>query len=243
MQRWVMLGGALMLAAWLPFVYAELSSEPVTTKARPIYGLDKDNAPVAAGPSADSDKPAEPAPTAEAAPVPAEPASPAVPVEAVPAPHPVATAPAPSGEVAPSASARPDSAAPAPASAEHTEAAEPEAPSAAGPVDALKHAYETQPRDALWASDTEARVGALFGSKEIPAEMLKNASCRRAVCRVKLNWSAETAPGFVALNQRIAPEFGPELAIAPIASHDGEDVREVDLYLLRKGFTVADLAK
>lgn len=214
-----------MLAAWLPFLYAELNSQPAEKKAREVR--EGETAEVVVG-SAGAEAVPDVPPPEPPVPPPAEPAKP----EPAPAP-PVAVAPA---EPAAAAAAT----GPAPA-AEH--AAEPEPPSASGPLEELRHAYETQPRDALWASEAEGKLRAQFGTTEVPAEMLRSASCRRAVCKLQVQWTVERTPAFMALTRHLGEEFGPEVAIAPHEPREGEAMREVDLFFIRKGFTLADLLK
>jgi hypothetical protein len=234
MKRWVVLGGTLIAAVWLPYLYAELSSAPAEKKGRQV-----------AEPEAiEHVMPADPGGAVEKPPTPPEPApepEPALPTQAEVPPQPAFEPP-----VRPSAEEAHEPAAPAaPAAGEETTPTEPVAkpPSMAGPIDVLKHAYETQARDALWASDTEARIGTMFGSKEAPAEMLTAASCRTAVCRIELRWTTANAELFAGVHERLSRDFG-EIGIQPIVpAADATDSHQVDLYLARKGFTVSDLAK
>ena len=88
------------------------------------------------------------------------------------------------------------------------------------------------------------RIGALFGGADVPAEMLQNASCRKAVCRLQLRWTRERAAAYVSVYQSLHQEFGPEVGVDPIGELDSDDGhQQVDLYVARKGYTVADLAK
>lgn len=227
MKRWLILGGTLIAAVWLPYLYAELSSAPAEKKGRQVaepeaiehtVGADTETS----GRGADVEK-------APAAPQPAPEPEPPLPTQAAVPPQ-----PAFEQSVRPSVDGGPEPT-PAPPPAKP--------PSMAGPIDVLKHAYETQARDALWASDTEKRIGALFGTKEVPAEMLTAASCRTAVCRVELRWTPADAAAFLGVHEHLSRDFG-EIGIQPIAPADGEsEHHQVDLYLARKGFTVSDLAK
>jgi len=242
MKRWVFLGGTLIAAVWLPYLYAELSSAPAEKKGRQVAESEATEQPVAADPgtsghAGDVEKPPtlpEPAPEPEPTP---------------PLPTQAAAPPQPAFEqsVRPSADEGPEHAAPAaapgaPGPGEETRPP-PKPPGMAGPIDVLKHAYETQARDALWASDTEKRIGAMFGTKEVPAEMLTAASCRTAVCRIELRWTTADAEAFLGVHERLSHDFS-EIGIQPIpAAEDEPDQHRVDLYLARKGFTVSDLAK
>jgi hypothetical protein len=246
MKRWVFLGGTLIAAVWLPYLYAELSSAPAEKKGRQVAEPDATEHAVVAEPgssghSADVDKPpTAPEPTPEPAPEP-EPTPPLPTQPAVP------PQPAFEQSVRPSAEQGPEQAAPGAApvvpGAGEEPPPPPKPPGMAGPIDVLKHAYETQARDALWASDTEKRIGAMFGTKEVPAEMLTAASCRTAVCRIELRWTTADAQAFLGVHERLSHDFS-EIGIQPIpAAEDEPDHHRVDLYLARKGFTVSDLAK
>jgi len=239
MKRWVFVGGALIAAVWLPYLYAELSNAPAEKKGRQVAEPDAtDHAVVAEPGSSGHGADVEKAPTV---PEPAPEPLPALPTQAAVPPQPPFEP-----SVRPGADEEQAHAAPAPpATGEETTppAPPPKPPALAGPVDVLKHAYETQARDALWASDTEKRVGAMFGTKEVPADMLTAVSCRTAVCRLELRWTTADAQAFVGVHERLSHDFS-EVGIQPIAPADGEsDHHQVDLYLARKGFTVSDLAK
>jgi hypothetical protein len=231
MKRWLTVGGLLMLAAWLPYLVAELHSDPAEKRGRVVAESDGTDSLPSAVAGAAAEVPTAPM-VREEPQVPAQP-------NPQPAAAPSARAPAePSRREAPSAPAHGDPEATA-------DEAEPEAPppSASGPTELLKHAYETQPRDPLWAKDAESKITGLFAAKEMPADMLQAATCRRAVCRVQLHWTSEHAAAFLRVHQGIIQEFGTDLAISPLAEEEGEASRRVDLYLVRKGYTLADFGK
>ena len=245
MKRWLAIGGGLLLVAWAPFIYAELTSEPAEKKARDLPTDATDDEVVAEGegdqggqvvagkaagpaeePAAEANEPAEPAPEPAA-----QPAQPAV--------------------EQPEAQAQPGEAEPA-APAEHEEPAEGEdeaqeeeapPPVASGPAAALKKAYETEPRDALWATDTERRIAAVFRSDDVPEGMLQRASCRRAVCSVEVRWTRDHATQYVGAFQALHDQFGNEIGVDPVGTPDEAGQQVVHLYVLRKGYTAADLAK
>jgi hypothetical protein len=245
MKRWVLLGGALIAAVWLPYLYAELSNAPAEKKGRQVAEPEATDhtvvvEPGSSGHGADVEKPPTvPEPASEPAPEPL----PALPTQALVPPQPAfepPVRPSPEEQEHPAAVAAP---AAATTGEETPPPPPPKPPGIAGPVDVLKHAYETQARDALWASDTEKRIGAMFGTKEVPAEMLTALSCRTAVCRVELRWTPADAQAFAGVHEHLSHDFS-EIGIQPIAPADGEsDHHQVDLYLARKGFTVSDLAK
>jgi hypothetical protein len=245
MKRWVFLGGTLIAAVWLPYLYAELSSAPAEKKGRQVAEPEAAEHVVVAEPGSSGHggdiekRPAVPEPTPEPA---AEP-EPPLPTQAAVPPQ-----PAFEESVRPGSDQGPQHAAPGaapvdPGAGEETPPPPPKPPEMAGPVDVLKHAYETQARDALWASDTEKRIAAMFGTKEVPAEMLTAASCRTAVCRVELRWTSADAQAFLGVHEHLSHDFS-NIGIQPMSAADDEpDHHRVDLYLARKGFTVSDLAK
>lgn len=245
MKKWLAIGGGLLLVAWAPFLYAELTSEPAEKKARelPSDVADEDlaaqgegnpggeavagKAAVAAAaeptadPKADEEK-AEPAVQAAAEPPAAE------------APAPPAEEPAP-GEPAEHEELGEDD------EEAHEDDAPPPVPS--GPTTQLKQAYETEPRDALWATDTERRIATVFTGEDVPEGMLQRASCRRAVCSLELRWTRDHAAQYVGAFQTLREQFGGEIGVDPVGAPDDEGQQLVHLYLLRKGYTAADVAK
>ena len=240
MKKWLAIGGGLLLVVWAPFIYAELTSEPAEKKTRelpdateeeptvamegkPVAGAAADKTAVAAAvdPKEEVDEPAEPAAAAPEQPdeVAAQPAE---------QPEPVA-APAEQDELGD----------------EDEEAHEEDAPPpvASGPTAQLKQAYETEPRDALWATDTERRIAAVFTGEDLPEGMLQRASCRRAVCSLEVRWTRDHATQYVGAFQTLHEQFGSEIGVEPVGTPDDEGQQVVQLYLLRKGYTAADLAK
>ncbi len=247
MKRWLKIGGALLLLAWAPFIYKELTSEPAEKKGRELPSPDADDdealhgdhAPSgAAGGPAEVEAPpqAEPAPAPEPAPEPAA-------AEAPAAEPPAGEARLAKPPIDPELAAEPE---PEPAAEDDEEAEEEPVPPpvASGPTAVMKQAYETQPRDALWAKDTEARIMQLFAHDDVPQGMLERASCRRAVCRVDVRWKRDTAAQYVGVSQAMREQFGGEVAVEPVGQLDeAAGQQQVHLYVLRKGYTASDLSK
>jgi hypothetical protein len=207
------------------------SDEPPAAEADPAaVVVAAEDKPMAAAP------PSEPAPEAVGEPEP-EPAA-AEPVAeqkpAVPAPGPAADKHDPNA---------PPEAADTPVDEEEAQDEEAPPPVASGPTTVLKHAFETQPRDALWAADTEARIAAVFRGDDVPGDMLKSASCRKAVCKVEMRWSRDHAAQYVSVFQSVRDQFGGELAVEPVGDLDASGQQPVHLYLMRKGYTAADLSR
>ena len=126
--------------------------------------------------------------------------------------------------------------------AEGEDEPQPTPPTASGPAEALKQAYDQQPRDALWAGDVEGKLRALFGNDVVPADLLRAASCRKAVCRVELRWSTAHATAYVSAYEAIQ-KLGGEVGVEPVGSPSEQGEQQVDLYLTRKGYTLADLSR
>jgi hypothetical protein len=239
MKKWLTVLGVLMLFAWAPFFYAELTSSALEKKGRSLPADDPGQEPIVAEGATPAD---------EGKPAPSAPAEPAVEAPQPPAP-PTQQSPAKAG-VAPSAGPVAKSAEPpVPGDGEgDTQAdddqadAPPPPPSAVGPTLVFKQAFDTQPRDPLWAADTEARLRALF-REDVPADLLQSASCRKAVCRLELRWTVAHATAYVSVYETMHKEFGDELGVEPVGSPDDHGQLQVNLYLARKGYTVADLSK
>lgn len=223
MNRWLKIAAGVLLLAWVPFLYSELTSSPQEAKERVLpNAADVDDQAALAGASG------EPG-TAEPEEEPEAPADPAADKPATPA--------APAAEPDPGVE---------PESAENL--AEPEtegsdqeapAPTASGPVAQLKAAYDAEPRDALWAKDTEARLSSALSGGDIPDSLLQKASCRKTVCRIDFEWSQENAAPFLDAQEELAKTFGTDLGVEP-GEPSGETV-PVHVYVIRKGYTLNDV--
>lgn len=253
MNKWLKVGGALLLLAWGPFLYAELTSDPAEKKGRDLpterAGQDELAAEVADDTEAASAGEGAPAPAAPAVEAPVQPVEP-VPLEPAAAAEPAVAAEPPGVPVPTQAEpvalqivAEPVPDAPAAEGAEAIPDEPIPPPVASGPTVVLKRAFDTQPRDPLWAADTETRIRALFGTPELPKAMLKSATCRKAVCKVELQWSDENAAAYNILQKAVLDTFAGELGVEPYGTPDAKGLLQVDLYLPRKGYTVADLAR
>lgn len=262
MNKWVKIGAGLLLLAWAPFLYAELSSDGPEQPERELP-TDKvhDDSTAVVQPIEPEEEPKAEAPAAEpaAAPEPEEapdpsaeavPAVPAAPAAVPPADQVAQLAPQP-GQAAPGALAANDPAADpnAPegdevAAAEgEEEEPEPTPPATSGPAEALKQAYEQQPRDALWAADAEAKIHALYAGDDIPDGLLHAASCRKAVCRVELRWTKAGAAAYVSTYESAQKLLGGEVGVEPVGQPSDKGDLTVNLYLTRKGYTLADLSR
>jgi hypothetical protein len=242
-KRWLAIGGGLLLVAWAPFIYAELTSEPAEKKARElpsdaadddlaVEGEGKHEGAAVAGKTAVAAA-VEPAAEPKQGEEPVAPSAAQAAVE-----QPAAEATAQPGEE--------------PAPGEHEELAEDDEeahdddappPVASGPTAQLKQAYETEPRDALWATDIERRIATVFSGEDVPEGMLQRASCRRAVCSLEIRWSRDHATQYVGAFQTLHEQFGSEIGVEPVGAPDDEGQQVVHIYVLRKGYTAADVAR
>jgi len=239
-KKWLAIGGGLLLVAWAPFIYAELTNEPAEKKTRELPDATEEEPTV----------PAEGKPAAGAAADKTAVAAAVDPKEEAEEPdEPAAAAPEQPDEVAAQPGEQPE---PVAAPAEQDELADDDEeaheedaprPVASGPTAQLKQAYETEPRDALWATDTERRIAAVFSGEDMPEGLLQRASCRRAVCSLEVRWTRDHATQYVGAFQTLREQFGSEIGVEPVGAPDDEEQQLVHLYLLRKGYTAADLAK
>jgi hypothetical protein len=225
MNRWVKIGAAVLLLAWAPFLYAELTSDPHEKETRLVAD------------------PEDPDPNAV---VPADAAAPAkeeTPEEKQAAARALAEQnekPNDDPGVEPEANealAEPDN--------EPTGAAVQDAPlpKPVGPVAELKSAFDSEPRDALWAKDAESKIATVFSGEDMPETLLDKSACQKTVCRVDLTWSQENAAPYLDAVEELHKAFATDYAIAPQAPADkeGEDALAIHVYVMRKGYTVADL--
>jgi len=226
MNRWVKIGAGALALAWAPFLYNELTSDPHEKENRPVADLE-DPDPNAVVPVVDAAEP-EKEETAEEKQAATRALAeqnekpnddPGVEPEAI------------------EALAEPDN--------EPTGAAVQDAPlpKPVGPVAELKGAFDSEPRDALWAKDAESKIAGVFSGEDMPEALLDKSACQKTVCRVDLTWSQENAAPYLDAVEELHRTFGADYAIAPQAPADkeGEDALAIHVYVMRKGYTVADL--
>jgi hypothetical protein len=225
MNRWAKIGGLVLLLAWTPFLYAELTSDPQEKEARLVADLDEPDPAVlvvvdAGAPEKEETPEEKQAATRALAEQNEKPNDdPGVEPEAM------------------EALAEPDN--------QPTGAAVQDAPlpKAQGPVAELKTAFDSEPRDALWAADAESKIATFFSGEDMPETLLDKSACQKTVCRVDLTWSQENAAPYLDAVEELHKAFGTDYAIAPQAPADkeGEDALAIHVYVMRKGYTVADL--
>jgi hypothetical protein len=83
----------------------------------------------------------------------------------------------------------------------------------------------------------------VFGNEDVPADLLRGASCRKAVCRVELRWTTAHATAYVSAYESIQKLLGGEVGVEPVGEPSPQGEQQVNLYLTRKGYTLADLSR
>jgi hypothetical protein len=148
---------------------------------------------------------------------PAEPATPAAPVAA-------------EAETRRPTQATPeDPALPSPAAAIRTD--EVMLPVRAGPLEELKHAFETEPR-ASAARELELRVEAELTKPDIPAGMYRSVLCRSTVCRIQMRWRPERLNAYNVALVRMLHIFGMGVGTDP-GPPDKDGEVDIDVYMKR----------
>lgn len=227
MNRWVKVGAAVLLLAWAPFLYAELTSDPQEKEDRAVADLE-DPDPSTAVPITDAGAKEESAEEKQAA------------VRALAEQNEKPNDDPGVEPEAVEALAEPDNE-PTGAAAQLAPLPKPQ-----GPINELKAAFDSEPRDALWAKDAEAKIATVFAGEAMPESLLDKSACQKTVCRVDVTWSQENAAPYLDAVDELHKVFGADYAIAPQAPADeeeGEDALAVHVYVMRKGYTVADLSK
>jgi hypothetical protein len=248
MRRWVTIGALVLVGAWAPFLYRELTSEEVEKKDAAFAADATDEAPVEAiEPAAGAEAHAAGRGSAEPAeaPAPAEPESPPAVAE------PQAQAPEAPGadpSAAPTPTALP--ADPAVANPVKVEEGEPEEEAPPPPPDSpasatavFQRAFDSEPRDALWAREAEARLLQVMTGAAVPIETIKTARCQKTVCRLEVVWKAEDAHAYAAAYKAVREEFGDDLGVHNLGAGEAEGEQRIDLYVPRRGYTLADLSR
>lgn len=247
MRRWLTLGALVLLAAWAPFLYAELTSERVAQKDAPVASdpfdqpTDDPELAVAGGeaqaaaPGADDEGEEadedEQAAEAEATPDDER-------VEESGEAHAVAT---PESAKAAEAVAPTTPSAPREEDDDEPAPVPPQGSSHATVV--LRRAFESEPRDALWAREAEASLLQIFSGAQVPSSAIHAARCQKTVCKLDLVWSAEYADAYLMAYETVRQRFGNDVGVQPAGSGNYDDEMRLDLYVPRQGYTLADLSR
>lgn len=249
MRRWVTIGALILVGLWGPFLYRELTSERVQKKNGAVLADDADQAPAepqelaagdeapaAGGEGADEAK-AQVPPPAESEQAPAEPS---------PAEAPAQAEQVPTGDAPPTPGpAEPGDDKPAPAEGVEgmPEAEAVELPPAPSSTTVFEHVFESEPRDALWAREAEARLLQVMAGAEVPLDTIKSARCQKTVCRLELLWKPEDSTAYSAALTSVRGEFGADLGVKNLGPGENEGEQRIDLYVPRQGYTLADLQR
>ena len=219
MRRWLALGAVGLAVAWGPFVYSELARRPSKAQSdspRHIEAaslFDDSTPPTAANERFESKTAAATQPEPEPTPAPAAVPVPTIPVTAAPPEEPVA------------------------ADTESNDAVNDSlVDPAALPLEfvtAFRAEFDSQTRDAFWASEEEPRFKQHFSAVGVPDGMITEVACRKSVCRAvfgALDLDKEIEQKLYA---RLRENYGNKLTL---------DVREIEgggraaLYILRPGY-------
>jgi hypothetical protein len=135
------------------------------------------------------------------------------------------------------APADPEPAEPADPAAEERASAEVRAriearPERMGPVDKLKAAYESDPRDPD-AGATEALIRKQLEQPEIPVGMLRRVSCVKTVCKLELRWTSDDRQAYMIAMMSLVNHVSQELAAEPVGQDDGQLTLPIDVYVSR----------
>jgi len=102
-----------------------------------------------------------------------------------------------------------------------------------GPVEELKAAYQSDPRDPE-AGATEDRIrGALKEHDEIPAELVRRVSCVKSVCKLEVSWTSDRRHGYMIAMMSLIGYVSQQVAADPVGEHEGQEVHPIDVYVSR----------
>jgi hypothetical protein len=63
------------------------------------------------------------------------------------------------------------------------------------------------------------------------------------VCRVELRWTSANATAYVSAYEAIQKLLGGEVGVEAVGEPSEQGEQQVNLYLTRKGYTLADLSR
>lgn len=171
------------------------------------------------------------------------------PIAITPASRPLAVTPTPPSSVA--AKTDPTSLAPEPAargpatvrrpgeSEEADQAPDVPAPTRGGFIDALRNAYASSSADGS-AAAMESEIFDLVA--EQPDMLTIDAvDCHRTVCRIRMEWSRDQPTSYMALYMLLSQRVNQHMALDPQGDPAQDDPLPLEIYLLRRGYTLQDL--
>jgi hypothetical protein len=113
-------------------------------------------------------------------------------------------------------------------------------PARTGPLEELARAYNMESADAS-SRDSEQQIRTLFGAEYLPVEMLRSISCRKTVCKVSVYWTKDNPLSYMALAMKVVHQQSQVIAIESAPESDREGRLPVEFYVLRSGYTLADI--
>ncbi len=108
------------------------------------------------------------------------------------------------------------------------------------PTGVLVQAYESEPRDALWAEGKEKEIREVLSDEQLPDDLLRSASCRTTVCKIEMVWDKSKGANYTPLTKLVGQHWAPSIGIE--YPEDSRERRAMNLYIIRKGYSVDDVA-
>jgi hypothetical protein len=106
-------------------------------------------------------------------------------------------------------------------------------PTRMGPVDQLRARYDEDSRDSA-AGPAEQRIRDLFGTSQVPAELLRRVICTQRVCKLELRWSRERHNAYVIVMMSLVGDFSQELAADTPGADLGGGVHPIEVFVSRE---------
>jgi len=116
-------------------------------------------------------------------------------------------------------------------------------PSANGPLEALKKAFESSARDAS-SAELEAKIQEVFKLEHVPPELLESAVCQGDTCRVRTRWTSQRAGGFTLALTKLAikmvakegeePIFDSSFAVGEAGERNSNGERSIEVYVRKR---------
>ena len=75
----------------------------------------------------------------------------------------------------------------------------------------------------------------------MPASALGDVRCQKTVCKLEMTWTSEASDVYMMAFQRVREYFSADLGMQPEGAGNYDDEMKLDLYIPRKGYTLADL--
>jgi hypothetical protein len=103
--------------------------------------------------------------------------------------------------------------------------------------------FDSEPRDALWAREAEARLLQVMTGAEVPMDTIKSARCQKTVCRLEVVWKPEDSTVYATALQSVRGEFGADMGVKNLGPGENDGEQRIDVYVPRQGYTLADLQR